>query len=103
MNASSPNETTESAVWSVPGRGARLIVDLDAIQGNVQAIAVNINPRTKIMVVVKAGGYGHGGPRVAEAALAGGAAWLGVATVSEGIELRNAGITAPILVLSPTM
>ena len=51
--------------------------------------------------VVKANGYGHGAVPVARAAVAGGAVMLGVATVEEGIELRTAGISAPILVLGP--
>jgi alanine racemase len=49
---------------------------------------------------VKADGYGHGAVTVAEAALAGGASWLAVATVTEGRALREAGIEAPILLLS---
>jgi alanine racemase len=51
------------------------------------------------MAVVKADAYGHGAVMVAQAALQAGAAWLGVATVPEGIELRSAGIQAPILVM----
>jgi alanine racemase len=50
-----------------------------------------------VMAVVKADGYGHGATRVAGAALAAGAAELGVATVAEALELRAAGITAPVL------
>ena len=53
-----------------------------------------------LMAVVKADGYGHGAVQVAGAALEGGAAWLGVALVEEGLALRRAGIDAPILVLS---
>ena len=49
------------------------------------------------MAVVKADGYGHGAVPVAEAALAAGAAWLGVCTLEEAAELRGAGITAPLL------
>jgi alanine racemase len=52
------------------------------------------------MAVVKANGYGHGSVPVAQAALESGATWLGVALVEEGIRLRDAGITAPILVLT---
>jgi alanine racemase len=51
------------------------------------------------MAVVKADGYGHGAVTVARAALAGGADAFGVATLEEGIELRQAGIQAPVLVL----
>jgi alanine racemase len=51
------------------------------------------------MAVLKANGYGHGAPQVARAAAAGGAAWLGVARLPEAIELRQAGLSLPILVL----
>jgi len=54
-----------------------------------------------IMAVVKADGYGHGAREIAKTALEAGAAWLGVATVQEGLALRDAGIEAPILLLSP--
>jgi alanine racemase len=49
------------------------------------------------MAVVKANGYGHGAIEAARAALAGGATWLGVSSVAEGVELRKAGIAGPIL------
>ena len=52
------------------------------------------------MAVVKADGYGHGAETVASAALRGGAHSLGVATLQEGLELRRAGIDAPVLLLS---
>ena len=54
----------------------------------------------RLCAVVKAGGYGHGAVEVARAALEGGASWLAVALVEEGLELRAAGITAPVLLLS---
>ena len=54
----------------------------------------------ELMAVVKADAYGHGDVPVARAALEGGATWLGVALVEEGLRLREAGIEAPILVLS---
>ena len=53
------------------------------------------------MAVVKANGYGHGILQVSRTALDAGATYLGVATVKEGVDLRDNGITAPILVLSP--
>nr|MDA8290484.1 alanine racemase [Actinomycetota bacterium] len=53
-----------------------------------------------LCAVVKADAYGHGAPRVAEAALAGGAELLAVALVDEGLALRRAGIAAPVLLLS---
>lgn len=57
---------------------------------------------TVLCAVVKANGYGHGGPLVARAVLEGGADLLGVAIVDEGIELRDSGITVPILVQAET-
>ena len=53
-----------------------------------------------ICAVVKADGYGHGDIPVADAAIRGGAKWLAVALVEEGIRLRDADIDAPILILS---
>jgi alanine racemase len=61
-----------------------------------------VGPRTAVMAVVKANGYGHGAVPAARAALEGGATWLGVSSVPEGIELRQAGIRAPILNLGYT-
>jgi alanine racemase len=78
-------------------RPTRVTVDLDAIRHNVGALKPD---GVELMAVVKANGYGHGGVPVARAALEGGATWLGVALVEEGLALRMAGIEAPILVLS---
>jgi len=83
----------------VSGRSSRIVVDLDAIRHNVRWLTEIAAP-ARVMVVVKANGYGHGAVRVAEAALAAGAHGLCVALVQEGVELRRAGIEAPILVLS---
>jgi alanine racemase len=74
-----------------------LLVDLDAIRHNVKAIRP---PRAEFMAVVKADGYGHGAEPVGRAAVEAGAAWLGVALVEEGVRLRDAGLTAPVLVLT---
>lgn len=73
------------------------VVDLEAVRHNVRALRP---PGADLMAVVKANGYGHGAVPVARAALEAGAAWLGVALVEEGLELREAGIEAPILVLT---
>ena len=75
-------------------------VDLAAIEHNVATLNALTSPETLFMAVVKAGGYGHGASEVAQAALAAGADRLGVATVDEGIDLRKAGITAPVQILS---
>ena len=71
-------------------------VDLSAISANAAALA-ELAP---LCAVVKANAYGHGAPEVARAALAGGASWLAVALVEEGVQLRDAGIAAPVLVLA---
>ena len=74
-------------------------IHLDAIRHNVSAIAEVVGP-SEVCAVVKADGYGHGDVPVAEAALEAGATWIAVAIVEEGIRLREAGIDAPILLLS---
>jgi alanine racemase len=69
------------------------------ISHNVAIVAQRTAP-VQVWAVVKANGYGHGAVPVANAALAGGATGLCVAIVDEGVALRRAGITAPILLLS---
>jgi alanine racemase len=69
------------------------------ISHNVAIVAQRTAP-VQVWAVVKANGYGHGSVPVAQAALAGGATGLCVAIVDEGVALRRAGITAPILLLS---
>lgn len=77
-------------------------IDCGAIAHNIRQLRTLLNPQTELMAVVKADAYGHGAIAVAKAALKAGASWLGVATIPEGIELRRAGLTAPILVLGAT-
>ncbi len=72
-------------------------VQTAAIAHNARVLADLARP-ARLMAVVKADGYGHGAVAVARAALAGGAAYLGVATAEEAVALRRAGIRAPILV-----
>jgi alanine racemase len=74
-------------------------VDLDAVRYNVSALARLIRP-AQLCAVVKADAYGHGDVPVAEASLEAGATWLAVALLEEGIRLREAGVSAPILLLS---
>lgn len=81
------------------GRSAWAEIDLDAIEHNVRVLRRIVAP-ANLWAVVKADGYGHGSVPVAEAALRAGAAGLCVALVSEGVRLREAGIDAPILVLT---
>lgn len=78
----------------------RRIVDAGMIRRNMEAIRAAVPVAAAIMAVVKADGYGHGAVTAAKAALAGGAAALAVATAEEGLELREAGLRDPsILVL----
>jgi alanine racemase len=86
-------------VTLLPMRPSWIEIDLDAIESNVRVIREAISP-TVVCAVVKADGYGHGDVPSAKAAIAGGATHLAVALVSEGVRLREAGIEAPILVLS---
>ncbi len=79
-----------------PGVLAEAVVDLGAVQHNVRLLREHAG-RAQVMAVVKADGYGHGATEVARAALAAGAAELGVATVDEALALRADGITAPVL------
>ncbi|MGE5618122.1 MAG: alanine racemase [Sphingomonadaceae bacterium] len=76
-------------------------VDLDAIRHNVAEIRGLLPQSCQVMAVVKSQAYGHGAVAVAGAALEAGATWLAVARVREGVELRKAGIGAPILLLGP--
>jgi alanine racemase len=77
-------------------------VDWAALAHNVRQVRRSLAATTDLMAVVKADAYGHGAVTVAQTALQHGATWLGVATIPEGIELREAGITAPILLLGAT-
>jgi alanine racemase len=78
-------------------------VDLEAIAHNVRAIKRHVGPRVALMAVVKANAYGHGALEVARTALQHGASRLAVARAAEGVHLREAGITDPILVMGYTL
>ncbi len=84
------------------GRPLWATVDLDAVCHNIARIKLHVGPKTEVLAVVKANAYGHGAVPVAQAALAAGASGLAVACTDEGIQLRLAGITAPILVMGYT-
>ena len=83
----------EALVWAE--------VNLDALAANVRVLRSHIGPRVRLVAVVKANAYGHGAGPVATAALAAGADGLAVGRLDEAVELRSAGITAPILVMGP--
>jgi alanine racemase len=77
-------------------------IDLDVFEQNLAVIQEAVGASTRILLVVKADAYGHGAVRLALAAEPR-VAMFGVATLHEGIELRAAGVTRPILILSPTL
>ncbi|MEA5048459.1 MAG: alanine racemase [Eubacteriales bacterium] len=77
-------------------------VSLSNLKHNIERIRSRSNPETKYLAVVKANAYGHGMEAISNCALESGAAYLGVAFCEEGVRLRLAGITAPILLLGAT-
>ncbi len=77
-------------------------IDLKAIAHNISELRRITQPDARLMAVVKANGYGHGAIEVSRCALENGASSLGVARIEEGIQIRKAGIDAPILVFGYT-
>src|SRR5512136_2311386 len=77
-------------------------IHLDNIRFNLDGIRQAIGPQRKILIAVKANAYGHGAIQVSRLAERIGVDWLGVATVPEGLQLRQAGIRLPILKFTPT-
>ncbi|MEH6891943.1 alanine racemase [Bacillus sp. JJ864] len=85
------------------GRDTIVEINLDAVKHNVREFKKRVNDENvAMMAAVKANGYGHGAIQVAKAAIEAGVSHIAVAFVDEGIELREAGITVPILVLGYT-
>ncbi len=88
------------------GRPVWAEVSLSALAKNFQAIRDYINPASekrktprKVLSIVKGNGYGHGGAQTAKALEQDGSDWFGVASSGEGVEIREAGVRKPILVL----
>jgi len=75
-------------------------INLGALAGNIKRIKKTLRGKARFMAVVKANGYGHGSVDVSRAALGAGADCLGVASLKEALEIRNAGIRSPLLILS---
>ncbi|RPE81586.1 alanine racemase [Vulcaniibacterium tengchongense] len=82
---------------AVAERPTRIVVDLDRLARNLRLIRAHVG--VPVMAIVKANAYGHGLVPVARHLQAQGVEQLGVAFVEEGIALRRAGVTAPVLVL----
>lgn len=79
----------------------RLEINLSAIASNLRAYRQILSPDTKLMVMVKAFSYGSGAHEIAALSQYHGAAYLAVAFTDEGVTLRRAGITLPIMVMNP--
>lgn len=77
-------------------------INLDAISENIRSIQRHIGPAVEIFAVLKANAYGHGAVALAPVVLQAGATRIAVHRIGEGIELRKAGISAPILLLGYT-
>ena len=84
---------------STRGRPTIAEVSLGALRHNLREAQRVVGARVQVMAVVKADGYGHGAVAAARAFLEAGAAVLGTSSVAEAVELRRAGIDAPIVVL----
>lgn len=95
---SSPKQSNSLSLLTNRQR-AWVEIDLKALAHNVQALKSFLGNKTKLMAVVKADAYGHGAITIAQTAIANGADCLAIATLAEGVELRQAGITVPILIL----
>ncbi len=80
-------------------RDAWVEINLDAIEKNILELKTYVKDNAKILAVVKADAYGHGSTMITPTLLASGVDYLGVASIDEGIELRNNKFTCPILVL----
>jgi|TARA_B100000749_G_scaffold216336_1_gene171211 alanine racemase len=81
-------------------RATRAEIDLTAFRHNLQNLRKYLDPQTRIMAIVKADAYGHGAVSCARIAVESGAAnYLGAGVIEEGIELRENGLNAPILIL----
>jgi alanine racemase len=83
-------------------RPTRVEISLDALRANLEGFRRVLPDHVNMMVVVKADAYGHGAVEVSREALRCGVTYIAVAFLDEGLELRQAGITAPILVLGYT-
>ncbi len=82
------------------GFPSQVIINLNAVASNTRSLKSLLRDGASLMAVVKANAYGHGAPEVARAAISNSADMLAVANIEEALELRRAGIDAPILTLS---
>jgi alanine racemase len=96
-------ETAYDTVWTNrPSRPTWLEIDKMAIAYNTRRLKEIVGANVEVMAVVKANAYGHGAAAVGTTALLNGATYLGVASINEAVDLREAAVDAPILVLGYT-
>jgi len=100
MNHRSHHRRTSDSRVRQPRSASWVEVDLGAVRHNLRVLCDLIGPACSVWAVVKANAYGHGAVPVARTALEGGAAGLAVASLGEAVQLRRAGLAAPILLLS---
>ena len=94
--------TGEMSALVEPSRLSWVEIDLDALAVNVRGIKSLIGEQVALMAVVKADAYGHGAISVSRTAILNGAEYLAVSSMDEALELREAGIEEPILLLNYT-
>jgi alanine racemase len=90
------------AAWPRPieGRPVKWAeIDAAALSANAAALVAHVGPDVGVMAMVKANGYGHGAVLAARCMIAGGARWLGVSSPEEALQLRGAGVEAPMLIV----
>lgn len=92
--------TIDEVVLNWHGRPTIGVVDLDALDHNARTLQAYVGESTRMLAVVKGNAYGMGAIAIAKGVLAGGAWGVATATVDEAIQLRKAGIDAPILAMS---
>jgi alanine racemase len=90
---------TPNSIETLACERAWVDINPTALAHNIRAFQSLLRPETMLMAVIKADAYGHGAVRVAQWAGQLGVNYFGVATIPEGIELREAGITQPIMIL----
>lgn len=94
--------TVDSTAGAQPARLSWVEIDTNALAKNVRTLKGQLNERTTLMAVVKADAYGHGAVQVARTAILNGAGYLGVSSMQEATDLREAAIQAPILAMNYT-
>ena len=81
-------------------RATQAVIHLENLRHNIRLVRGLIGPSVKICMAVKADAYGHGVHKIVQAALSEGVEQFAIATVQEGIDIRQEGVAAPVLLLS---